>query len=75
MKNLSFAVMCKTVLPAFIIFLSSCNSSGTPGDTGDSTMVAPADTTEPMKVSELKPKGDKPEWGASITDNMLVILF
>ena len=74
MKNLSFAVMFKTVLPAFIIFLSSCNSSGTPGDTGDSTMVAPADTTEPMKVSELKPKGDKPEWGASITDNMLVVI-
>lgn len=56
-------------------FLISCGSGGE-GSTSseDSVTAAPADTAKSAIIPDLKPKGAKPEWAPSITDNMLVVI-
>lgn len=73
MKKFSQAVALYIITPAILI-ATSCNSQGTNNHNEDSTTVAPADTSSPQKVKDLKPMGAKPDWGPSITDNMLVVI-
>jgi acetyl esterase/lipase len=73
MKRFSQAVALYIITPAILI-ATSCNSQGTNNNNEDSTTVAPADTSSPQKVKDLKPMGAKPDWGPSINDNMLVVI-
>src|SRR5689334_18461392 len=57
------------------VFVISCGSGGEgSGSSEDSVTAAPADTADAAKIPDLKPKGAKPEWAPSITDNMLVVI-
>ena len=58
-----------------MFFATSCNSGGESNrNSEDSVTAAPADTASAQKLKDLKPTGAKPDWGPSITDNMLVVI-
>jgi acetyl esterase len=75
MKDLCFLRKTSKGLIAGFLLLSvaSCGSAGGNSADQDSTSTAMADSAV-SKPDELKPKGAKPGWAPSITDQMLVVI-
>ena len=67
MKNLLF-------FAGLVVIFISCNSGGNSDIDKDSATIAPADTTSSQKIADLKPKGPRPDWAPSMTDNMQVVI-
>lgn len=62
----------KAIAAASVILMTSCANNTGAGNTADSAASAATDTTS--KPSALKPAGEKPAWGKSMTDPMAVVI-
>lgn len=64
------------VMPALLLMslIVSCNNADTSTNSTDSSEVKVNDDSTMATSQNLKPKGEKPEWAPSITENMQVVI-